>query len=872
MSTDPERLSAALADRYRIERELGQGGMATVYLADDVRHRRKVALKVLRPELAAVIGADRFLKEIETTANLQHPHILGLIDSGESGGLLWYVMPYVDGESLRDRLRREKQLGVEDAVEIARAVANALDYAHRHGVIHRDIKPENILLHDGQALVADFGISLAVSSAGATRMTETGMSLGTPQYMSPEQAMGDRALDARSDIYSLGAMLYEMLAGDPPYTGSTAQAIVAKVITEAPTLITLRRDTVPSFVAAAIHRALAKLPADRFHSAAEFADALVGKGAVTALPLTRGAPAGALVASRTSYRLVSTAAAIAALAVGLGWWLRGTRTPTVALPPVRFALAMAKPGGDYYLAISPDGRTVVQAIRDSSGGSRLYARELGSPEVRPIPGTEDARVTAFSPDGQWLLVSKAPKLFKIRLSGGPPVEVLDSAARDASWGPDDMLVFRRTVSDGLWRVPIAGGNPERLTTPDTARQELGHWDPKVLPSGKAVLFTAYSTPTKSKIEAYEFASKRLVTLVEGGAIGGRYAASGHLLYWKKGTLFAIGFDPDRLEVHGAAIPVVEDVAGVLTNGDASYAVAPNGTLVYLRDSEWTRATRVMWADRTGRETPAPMAPGRYREAVLSPDGRSIALVVANPNENIWLYNLARGTTTPLTNTDAVAFRPVWSPDGATIFYTNETPSYDIYRIATDGGSLPKAVISNPNDKFPASVSPDGRTLLFIEQPPGRLMLLPLDGSGATRPFTESPLGEASGSFSPDGKWVAYSAEVGGGRRPEVFVRPLAGGARKQLSVDGGSSPVWTRGGKEIIYNVGDSIMTVSLDPAAGTAGTPALLFWKQGLTWYNVAPDGNRFLLVEPVERPGALPLMVVLNWFTELREKMQAK
>src|SRR5881409_2023993 len=268
------RLSSALTTRYTIERELGAGGMATVYLAQDQRHDRHVALKVLRPELAAVIGADRFLKEIKVTANLQHPHILGLIDSGEVDGLLYYVMPFVEGESLRERLTRETQLPVEEAVHITREVASALDYAHRHHVIHRDIKPENILLHEGQALVADFGIALAASKASGARMTETGMSLGTPHYMSPEQAMGEREITAHSDVYALGCVLYEMLTGDPPFTGSTAQAIVARVLTETPRLITPQRHTVPPQVEWAVLTALAKLPADRFNSAAEFSLAL----------------------------------------------------------------------------------------------------------------------------------------------------------------------------------------------------------------------------------------------------------------------------------------------------------------------------------------------------------------------------------------------------------------------------------------------------------------------------------------------------------------------------------------------------------------------------------------------------------------------
>ena len=273
-------LTAALAGRYRIERELGHGGMATVYLAEDLRHKRHVAVKVLKPELAAVLGADRFVQEITTTAALQHPHILPLFDSGEAAGFLYYVMPFIDGETLRARLDRETQLGVAEAVRITVAVADALDYAHRHGVVHRDIKPENILLHDGRPMVADFGIALALSAAAGGRMTETGMSLGTPHYMSPEQATADKEITGRSDIYSLGSVLYEMLTGSPPHTGSSAQQIIMKIITEPARPVTELRKSVPPHVAYAVAQALEKLPADRFESAREFADALEGRGTV----------------------------------------------------------------------------------------------------------------------------------------------------------------------------------------------------------------------------------------------------------------------------------------------------------------------------------------------------------------------------------------------------------------------------------------------------------------------------------------------------------------------------------------------------------------------------------------------------------------
>src|SRR5215218_5850300 len=358
------RLQSALADRYRLNREAGAGGMATVYLAQDIRHGRPVAVKVLRPELAAVIGAERFLAEIKLTANLQHPHILPLFDSGEADGYLFYVMPFIQGETLRDRLNREKQLPVTDAVRITTEVASALDYAHRHGVVHRDIKPENILLHDGQALVADFGIALAASKASGARMTETGMSLGTPHYMSPEQAMGEREITARSDVYALGAVLYEMLTGEPPFTGSTAQAVVARVVTESPRSLTAQRHTIPPHVEAAVLTALEKLPADRFATAADFSEALRNKGytATTAVPVP-GAPAGRAQRRRDPKLMAALGVAGVAAAAALWGWLR----PAPAQPMTQFSVAL-RPSealqpppitGGGRVAISPDGRQMV---------------------------------------------------------------------------------------------------------------------------------------------------------------------------------------------------------------------------------------------------------------------------------------------------------------------------------------------------------------------------------------------------------------------------------------------------------------------------------------------------------------------------------
>src|SRR6187551_3094096 len=433
--------------------------MATVYLALDLRHHRKVALKVLRPELAAVIGAERFLQEIETTANLQHPHILPLHDSGEVGGTAYYVMPYVEGESLRDRLRREKQLPIEVAVRIATEVASALDYAHRKGVVHRDIKPENILLHEGQALVADFGIALALSAAGGTRMTETGLSLGTPHYMSPEQAMGEREVTGRSDVYALGCVLYEMLTGDPPFTGSTAQAIVARVLTEPPRPILPQRHTIPPEVEGAILVALEKLPADRFASAAEFAEALKGRGTapsrVSASAVGVAAP-GAQAHGRTGARGYGMVTALV-IAVGVAaWgWLRPGPVPSVNrfslyMPPAQ-ALAPANISGNR-IAISPDGQRMVY-VGPAQAGVQLWLREHDQLSATPVPGTVGGGSPFFSPDGSQLaFLVQGTKLRTVALGGGPTVSLSDSVnSSGGDWAADGNIYIE--VDSGIARLP-----------------------------------------------------------------------------------------------------------------------------------------------------------------------------------------------------------------------------------------------------------------------------------------------------------------------------------------------------------------------------------------------------------------------------------
>ncbi|MGI9626824.1 MAG: protein kinase domain-containing protein, partial [Longimicrobiales bacterium] len=575
-------LNAALEGRYRIERELGAGGMATVYLAQDVRHERQVAIKVLKPELVAIIGADRFLAEIKTTANLQHPHILPLHDSGEADGVLYYVMPYVEGESLRAKLDREQQLPVAESVRIAAAVAGALDYAHGHGVIHRDIKPANILLHGSQPVVADFGIALAVGAAGGSRLTETGLSVGTLQYMSPEQAVGDREIDGRSDLYSLATTLYELLVGEAPFSAPTPQAVVGRIISQAAPSAVELRETVPAHVARAIQKALAKLPADRFQTGAEFADALARPGATEGLTVgTHASAAGDKPTGGGWKTAVPAALAIAALGFAAGAILTGDRSSDGASDPVEFVMRLGE-RMNHVFALSQDGRQL--AFSGQSGG--LLTRTMGSPQVRVIPAS-DGRVwgqPTFSPDGEWVAFFdvEESELRRVPFRGGTPVTIASVPLLlfGMSWGPDDTIVWGRGFT-GLWSVAVDGGSPVPLTVPDSLRGELGHWDPQFLPGGSSVLFTTYRVPVDSAaVEVLDLESGQRTVLFQGG-VHARYASTGHILYSRGEALWAVPFDADSRRVEGAPVRVLEGVSYDPTNARGGFEISANGTLVYM---------------------------------------------------------------------------------------------------------------------------------------------------------------------------------------------------------------------------------------------------------------------------------------------------
>ncbi len=870
-----DQLRAALGDRYLVERELGQGGMALVYLARDLRHDRAVALKVLRPEISAVVGAERFFHEIRVTASLQHAHILPLFDSGAAGDLLYYVMPFIEGESLRDRLSRDRQLSIGEAVRLTSQILSALDYAHKRGVLHRDIKPENILLQDGRALVSDFGIALALSQAGGTRLTQTGMMIGTPQYMSPEQATGDRELDSRSDLYSTAVMLFEMLAGEPPFTGPTVQAILTKRVTENARPLRQLRDTVPPALEAVVQQALARLPADRFSGAAEFAEAL-GRVPLTPTPQSQSVIA---VAGRLPLRPRIAAgwsvAVLGAIALaGVVGWRLGRSGPERT--PVRFVVPTLNQqvDPDYSwvptLAIGPAGRDLV-----FRNGGLLQRRALGEFTSTALPGTEGASMPAISPDGQWVAFHQDGHLRKILLDGGTVVEIAPAdMGPGMTWGEDGRIYFSSLGGNGgIWRVPMTGGTPEPVTeVADSAAEHMHAW-PQLLPGGKELLFTVLGPSggaQDSRIVVETIASGERRTLVDQGTFG-RYLTSEHLLYVSnEGTAFMVGYDRGKRAVVGTPQQVLPDVNVSSWGGAALLAVAENGTLAFEPGS--AVAPQVVRAvDRSGRDLGV-IVPAGYLDGIrVAPDGRRIAANVRAPSKNdVWVFG-PEGEPERLTFDEAEDEHPVWSPDGSEIAYTSSLASQArrLQVKAVAAGTRSRRILTWPRHLHLSAWSRDAKWLLGDDFSPGKgkdVWAIAADGSDSLT-VAAGPASESEPDFSPDGKWVAYQSDESG--RMEILVISVPDlTVKRQISINGGRVPRWDPKGGSLYYLQGDSLMAVPISSSSGLRLGPGQVLFQTPARVFDVSPDGNRFILVLP--NPDLVPpgVHVVLDWVRELEAK----
>ena len=885
----PGQLNAALSGRYEVEREIGAGGMATVYLARDLKHDRHVALKLLKPELGAVLGVERFLSEIKVTANLQHPNLLPLFDSGEASGFLFYVMPFVEGESLRTQLDREKQLPVDRAVHIAVAVANALDYAHRKNVIHRDLKPENILMHEGEPLVADFGIALAVSNAGGNRITQTGLSLGTPQYMSPEQATGDRAIDGRSDIYSLAAMTYEMLTGDPPHVGSTAQAIISRLLTERPRSIRASRPNVPDFVEEALDRALEKIPADRFTSARDFATALGGGGAGTSAAAPAASVRRRIVTRPTrhvgQFALWAMSSLLLALAV---WRWIPSHTADVAQRG-RFALTFPDslriredlPGQN--IAISPDGSLIV--FVGGSGQGELFARPLNQLDAHPIKGTEQGHSPRFSPDGKWLAFITHNVLMKIPVTGGVASMIADSVER-ASWSDNGEIIFERGIfgggSGGLWRVSASGGTTRQLTVMDKAQHESAHTWPFVLPGGKAALFTIeHGSVNSSELAAVRMSDGKVIALMTDSAsirgVNPRYVSTGYVLYGRLDrSLAAIAFDPEHLRFVGPPVTVLDGIV-VKGGGATEVAVSNNGTLVFTEGD--TRREAVL-VDKKGVAHALVPSLERFESPAVSPSGDRVAFSITeqvSSRSDIWIYDMAARTLNRLTR-DGYNTRPVWTADGKRVAWTFDVGNGSMQGIRwqpSDGSGRAESLFQPGRDVWTATFSPDGRHLAAVVGDNGNhgdIHVAALDSTAHDRPVVATSRDDITPRFSPDGRWLAYASAESG--QFEIYVTPAFGtGDRFQVSTAGGLQPIWAPDGRSLYYRTSGWIMAATLAPSASfsvvrrdTLFVDAYVTEPYSHTW-DISRDGNTFLMLRGAEKQQRA--IVVLGWFEELRERV---
>ena len=742
-------------------------------------------------------------------------------------------------------------------------------------------------MHDGQALVADFGIALAVRAAGGTRLTETGLSLGTPHYMSPEQAMGDREIDARSDVYSLGAMLYEMLAGDPPYTGSTAQAIVAKVITEKAVPVTKHRDTVPRHVAAAIHKALSKLAADRFPSAVSFAEALVRPALADTddyAVIEEGAGAAERTGRMDGNRWGVVAGFVATMVAGIaiGWWLHPTPSGQRAVTKVAITLRSSAPHFGLRMAISPDGRYIayVGGAEFSNlavtglASQRLFVRSLGDLSSTEILGSAGAYTPFFSPNGRWVGFITGDKLMKVPVAGGTPVLVAEITAANvtgASWGSNDVIVYSPPGISSLMRVSADGGVPQPVTSSEGEQATVRLRWPAMLPGGDAALVTLWSgTLHDAEIGVVSLESGVVKRL--GPGVGPQYAA-GHIVFAQadgSGSLLAAPFDLRALEITGPVVPVADRVR-VYPGGASQYAISGVGTLIFQPIDPTNRS--LILVDRDGEAELLSPEFRPFRQARISPDGIRVAMVITDGNDrDVWIYDLEQGTLSRLTSIGDAGL-PSWTPDGAQVtFSSNRRGSVHLYWQPWDGSASAEPLVTDGDAIWAGSWSADGRSLFFRQTHLATgddIMMLSLDGDGSPEPFLVAEHGEIEPAPSPDGRWVAYASDESG--QWEIYVRPYpARGGRIPVSRSRGTGPVWAPSGRELFYSNGDSLMVARVETESGFRVLSRTLLFRRSFVanGFDVHPDGDKFLMLRD-EEESRRELVIVFNWFEELRSRM---
>jgi Tol biopolymer transport system component len=888
---------------YRIDALIGAGGMGQVYRAHDSRIGRDVAIKVLPAEYAAdAERLRRFEQESRATGALNHPNILTLYDVGTADGQPYLVMELLDGETLRDRIGRGALSSVR-ACEIAAGVARGLSAAHAKGVVHRDLTPETIMItRDGRVKVLDFGIAKLratdVAPDGLTSAaplhTAPQVVMGTAGYMAPEQVRGLPA-DERADLFALGVIMFELLTGRRAFDRDSQVGTLNAILHDDPPPLVNPAAPVPQVVERIVRRCLEKDPDARFQSARDLAFALDNTPGTASSTATVVQPSRA----RRVLRVPLTAALMlvaASLAAFATWALRPVATAPPSRPMARFALP-PPPGATFGSrpAISPDGNLLVYP-----GQQRLLLRRLDQLEAAEIPGTEGGQLPFFSPDGQFVAFEADGKIKKISVTvaAASPVTVLDERfIVGATWAPDNTIIYG-SINHGLQRVSADGGVAQPVTTPDTARSEIDHHFPKLLPGGKAVMFTAHLGTERFQVGAQVLATGERRVLIESG-FDAQYSSTGHLVYGKGSSLFAVPFDADRLEVTGAPVKLFDDINTFLSAGEALFSLSPSGTLVFVPSPPRT-ARKLVWMDRSGAATPIATTGARvFANPRLSPDGQRFAVTVAEgEQQNIWVYQLGNERFAPVTFGE-LNKAPLWTPDGSRLTYTSVRDGIQhLFWQPTDGsGSAESLIASQKNNISPGAWTADGRSLVYLEDPPtsaAEVKVLTLDGR-RSEVVPGIPARSSWPTLSPDGRWLAFVFWTGG--RPDINVQPFPGpGLRRQI-VEGGSEPVWSRDGRELFFRSrrapgapsgrpsdqgiftpsgrpsDQGIFALPFDLVRGEAsGQPVQLFRgrfaqnERNVPMYDVTSDGRRFVMVMAGdEEYTPVNLNVVMNLGDEL-------
>ena len=882
---------AARFGPYEIGSPIGKGGMGEVYRARDTRLNRDVAIKVL-PEAFATDPdrLARFEREAQLLAALNHPRIATIYGLEEKAGVRALAMELVEGPTLAERLV-SGPIEVPETLALARDIAEALEYAHERGIVHRDLKPANVkLTTEGSVKILDFGLAKAldVTTSGTNLAnsptvsmggTQAGVLLGTAPYMSPEQARG-QPVDRRTDIWSFGCVVYEMLSGCQPFPGATLTDVLAAIVAREPDWDRLPSDLSPR-VGNLLRRCLRKDPRDRLR---DIGDARIEIDDIQLAPNT---PATST-QKRSRSPIAWLAPALAGLVMGgLAVWAvlgsgRGATLPQGGLTRLHAELpdkTVLSLGRGSAVALSPDGSTLV-FVAVGSSPPQLFTRALDRFNSTPLPGTEGATNPFFSPDGKWVGFFAGGRLKKVALSGGQPVTVCEAPnARGEAWGMDDFIYFTPTSGSAVWRVAATGGIPEEITK--RQKGEFSHRWPHVLPDGKTILFTVWNDTgfEAAQVVAQSLATGERRTVVTGGSyaryLPGDGTNAGYLVYARASGLLAAPFDTTRLQVTASPVPILD---GVVTNlsGGAHFAFSSSGSLAYVAGglSESTRAIALV--DRSGTARTLTTIRGMSLYYQVSPDGkRLVRSNPAGPNRDIWIHDLERDTATRLTYGDNSS-RPIWTPDGKYVAFSAGLPDANIFWKAADGTGNEERLTTSPHTQFAGSFSPDGKLLVYVEQHPttaSDIWMVSLEGDRTPRKFLQTRFVESEAVLSPDGRWLAYQSNESG--RFEIYVQPFPSGGRKlQISTDGGGTPQWSRNGREILYRNQNRMMAVTVRPGqASTASAveleadkPLALFEGGYEPVFSLTPD-ERFVMIRNLTeevRPTAV--QVVLGWVDELK------